>query len=375
MNSIDQIKALKLQHRLCRKKVPSLESIVTIVEECCGILKLDVPEIIFCESLKKDFQCFSLRNKEYFVYDSCLMEALFLYDGILFSECNKDDMDKYFYKLFCEEFLLQDDVLTSMYFAGKYNNLSFSFDSNMTSKNRLLRLSMENYFLIGHELTHLSLSSGKHPSISKEYKKYVAGCMAGLAEKAIDSNNPVEKVLSERAPYFLETTPSSIEDYFAMLNSSKKFDSFVEECYCDFMGFKMLMEHYENKQAATEAIFSALSCLIVLECLRSSVTEGIDYVREESNIANESMFYSVMRTHLLLIVVEVNGLNSGLALHSVHDRSIITDNLMNFIKSLPNKDTFETISEKYFPQGLTTKEIKNIIIKQLYYISISSELY
>ena len=375
MNSIEQIKTLKLQYRLCRKKVPSLKSIISIVDECCSILKLEVPEIIFCESLKKDFQCFSLRGKEFFIYDSCLIEALFLYDGILFSECKMDDMNKFFYKLFCEEFLLQDDVLTSMYFAGKYNNLSFSFDSNTTSENRLLRLSMENYFLIGHELTHLSLNSGKQYSISKEYKKYVAGCMAGLAKKAIDSNNPVEKVLSERAPYFLETTPSSIADYFEMLNSSKKFDDFVEECYCDFMSFKMLMEHYENKQAATEAIFSALSCLIVLECLRSSVTEGIDYVKEGSNISNESMFYSVMRTHLLLVVVETNELNSEFALHSVHDRSIITESLMSFINALPDKDTFTTISEKYFPKGLTAKDVKDIIIKQLYCISVSSELY
>lgn len=98
-------------------------------------------------------------------------------------------------------------------------------------------------------------------------------------------------------------------------------------------------------------------------------------MKEGSNISNESMFYSVMRTHLLLVVVETNELNSEFALHSVHDRSIITESLMSFINALPDKDTFTTISEKYFPKGLTAKDVKDIIIKQLYCISVSSELY
>ena len=48
---------------------------------------------------------------------------------------------------------------------------------------------------------------------------------------------------------------------------------------------------------------------------------------------------------------------------------------MRFINVLPRKDIFTTISEKYFPKEFAAKEAKDIIIKQLYYVSVSSELY
>lgn len=120
---MNSIVATKLSYRYCRKAVKPLDSIKIIVKECCSALNINEPQIIFCESLKKEFEAFSLRGEPFFIYDGCLIELLYLYDCILFSNLDKADIDKLFYKLYGEELILSDDVLHSMYFTGKYSSM------------------------------------------------------------------------------------------------------------------------------------------------------------------------------------------------------------------------------------------------------------
>ena len=84
MNDIENILATKLQYRLCRKSIHLLPSIQSIVKECCETLGIKKPTILFCESITKDFQAFDLKNKKFFIYDSGLMEILYLYNCIAF---------------------------------------------------------------------------------------------------------------------------------------------------------------------------------------------------------------------------------------------------------------------------------------------------
>lgn len=374
MNNTELIIATKLEYRLCRKLIQPLESIQTIVNECCNTLKTSIPKIVFCETLTKDFMAFDLRNELYFIYDSCLMEIQYLYNCIVLSGFNKRDMDKFFYKLFGEELILQNDIPTSMYFVGKYNNLAFSFDNEeFDDRIAIEHLSLQNYFLIGHELTHLSLHDKDSNGIPINYKKFVAAALAGLAEQATTPEKNIEEVLYERAGYFLDAVPSSVHEYFEMLQLSNKFNHFLEECYCDYMGFKMLIEHYEKPGKSTNAIISALNCLITLESIRDDLRDGIEFVKDGGKIAKPPMYFSVLRTQILIFTIEASHLDTAAALDGIYKRSSITDRLMSFIKELPDKKSFALLSDDNLP-NISRKKVVDLLIKQLYYISISPDL-
>lgn len=225
---VNSIISTKLSYRYCRKTVQPLESIDIIVKECCLALNIDEPQIVFCESLKKEFEAFGLQGDMFFIYDGCLIELLYLYDSILFSNFNKNDIDKLFYKLYGEELILNDDVLHSMYFTGKYSSMMFSFENyNFNNTNILEYLSIQNYFLIGHELTHLSFIKDFKRTIPSEYRKFVIALLAGLAEKAVTPEKTIKDVLKDRTEYFSDATPENIEEYVMILNESEKFDHFL----------------------------------------------------------------------------------------------------------------------------------------------------
>lgn len=371
MNSII---ATKLFYRYCRKAVKPLDSISIIVKECCSALNINEPQIVFCESLKKEFEAFSLRGELFLVYDGCLIELLYLYDYILFSNFNKADIDKLFYKLYGEELILSDDVLHSMYFTGKYTSMTFSFENyNFNNTNILEYLSIQNYFLIGHELTHLSFIKDFKRTIPSEYKKFVVALLAGLAEKAVTPKNSIKDVLKDRAEYFSDYTPESIEEYIMLLNESRKFDHFLEECYCDYMGFKLLIEHYENASKSVDAIISALNCLLTLECIRNDLCDGIRCIKNAHRIANRALYFSLIRTELLLCTIEISNMDTASALEGVHNRIVITDRLKEFISCLPDKQLGE-LSNETLP-SIPKRQIIDSMIRQLYYSSVSSDLY
>lgn len=371
---VNSIISTKLSYRYCRKTVQPLESIDIIVKECCSALNIDEPQIVFYESLKKEFEAFSLQGDMFFIYDGCLIELLYLYDCILFSNFNKNDIDKLFYKLYGEELILSDDVLHSMYFTGKYSSMAFSFENHSFNNTNILEyLSIQNYFLIGHELTHLSLKKDSKRTIPFEYRKFVVALLAGLAEKAVTHEKTIKDVLKDRTEYFSDTTPESIEEYIMILNESQKFDHFLEECYCDYIGFKLLIEHYENAGKSVDAIISALNCLLTLECIRNDLCNGIKYIKNAKRVANRTLYFSLIRTELLLCTIEISNLDTASALEGIHRRIVITDRLKEFISCLPDKK-LNGLSDDSLP-SIPMRQIIDSMIKQLYYSSVSAELY
>ncbi len=53
-------------------------------------------------------------------YKPEVMEALYIYDSVIMSENNQQDMEKLFYKLIGEELIRKNDLPRSLYFSGKY---------------------------------------------------------------------------------------------------------------------------------------------------------------------------------------------------------------------------------------------------------------
>lgn len=197
--------------------------------------------------------------------------------------------------------------------------------------------------------------------------------MAGLAEKDVTPEKTIKDVLKDRAEYFSDTTPESIEEYITVLNESQKFDHFLEECYCDYMGFKLLIEHYENAGKSVDAILSALNCLLTLECIRNDLRDGISCIKKAHRIANRALYFSLIRTELLLCTIEISNLDTSSALEGIHNRIVITDRLKKFISCLPNEKLNE-LSDDNLPL-MPPKQIIDSMIKQLYYSSVSPELY
>ena len=89
MISEREIIARKIADRCCRRDIHNGSDVDNIVEECCEDLQVNIPEIIQCETLTRSFCAFYLRGRPYLIYDSCLMEVLYIYDSIIMSENNK----------------------------------------------------------------------------------------------------------------------------------------------------------------------------------------------------------------------------------------------------------------------------------------------
>lgn len=95
-NDVRDILALKLAGRICRKRADVNETILEITRDCSRELNVDAPEVLFCESLAKDFQAFELRGKSYFIYDICLIETMGLYNACAVSGFQEMDMYRFF---------------------------------------------------------------------------------------------------------------------------------------------------------------------------------------------------------------------------------------------------------------------------------------
>ena len=106
MISVEEIIARKISDRCCRRQFKESKQVNLIVQECCEDLQMPVPQIVYCETLTRSFSAFYLRNQPYIIYDSCLMEALYIYDCIIMSGNNEQDSKK-----------LIDTLIATFYYA------------------------------------------------------------------------------------------------------------------------------------------------------------------------------------------------------------------------------------------------------------------
>lgn len=370
MMSIDEIIAQKIATRCCRRQLEKSKNILEIVKECCEDLRIAIPKLICCETLFRNFSAFHLREKPYLIYDSCLAETLYLYDYIVFTGKKRSDLDKLFYKLIGEELLRQDDLAHCMYFAGKYQQSKFSFEEKNQPSEMMRLISKQSYFLIAHELTHLSLHPKGYDEIPEEYKKFVYISVKKLTEHAVKENS-VEHFLEERYKYFLDELPATLEEYYERLRDSRRFYHFIEECYCDFRGIKLLMEHYENAEESIEAVSIAMNYLIVQEAIRDDLEDGILYMSDSKLTASMSMYLSVLRMEMLLVTLQFSGLKDiEHVFYRIQGDIELTNYLKTFVSTLPTKNSFDKITEVDLP-NIERKNIASFLMQQFYFIHFS----
>ena len=185
-------------------------------------------------------------------------------------------------------------------------------------------------------------------------------------------NQPLAEYVLDRASYFPVTrTPETLDEYLDMLMENERFIHFIEECYCDFIGFKLLVEQYRLPNVSVSAISSALNYLIMQESIRSDMREGVAYAKNLFREANPTMFYSVLRTQMLLLTLEMNHMEDiERAFAQIHNRSYLTDRLNVFIQKLPDEEAMKSVSEYDLPnidKDLLVREL----LKEFYYCSVS----
>lgn len=370
----EDILSLKLSSRFCRRKQRDLPDIKAIVEECSAGLGMKAPELICCESLTRSFNAFHLMGEPYIIYDACLIEALYIYDLILASGAKQQDMDKFFYKLFGEECIRNRDLVHALYFAGKYRSMQYSFDLTEGTYGQVKsQIACQSYFLIGHELGHLKLKEPNSEGIPAGYKQFVRGAIGAMTKRGMkEHNQTIAEYASDRANYFPVThAPQTLDEYLGMLMADSKFLGFVEECYCDFVGFKLLVEEYRSPDVSVNAISSALNYLITQEAIRSDLHDSVQQAKNVLRDAKATLFYSVQRVMMLLLTLGMNQMEDmERAFRETHDRDQLTDRLSAFIQELPDEQAMNRVSEADLP-NIDRERLEKALMQEFYYCSVS----
>ena len=367
MNNVSDILDTKLTLRLSRRKISCLQSVMDIVKECCEDLQIQIPEVIFSESLAKDFQSFELRGKQYFIYDTCLIETLYIYIASALSGFQEKDIVRLYMKLFAEELLLSGKITYSMYFAGRYRQSSYSFENNtQISEECSEYISFQSYFLIAHELVHLSLRNGS--TIPETFERYMVELIVLMAED--NEELPEEQRISEYSVYFFEHAEANKNDFRSKLPSSRQFQHLLEESYCDYRAMKLLVENYAGTGKALNSVFSALNCLIELEVIRNVVKAGIleKDIQAGQIEAGNVLFYSMLRTGIILNTERASNLDDIRLNDHLFKWSEPTDHLMKFLSQLPSGEAFAAIRDMKLPADKST--FVNGLMQMLRYSTI-----
>lgn len=367
MNQIDEILSRKIHNRISRQKIEPITTIHQIIKECSSDLGIEEPKLIFCDTLRRSFNAFKLKSEHYLLYDNNLIESLYIFNHIAMDTSNTDNMDKFFYKLFAEELICGGDLIHSLYFSGKYRLYDYTFVTDKTP-NILEQSTRQIYFLMGHELMHISLSHNEGNSnnkISDEFIKVIKVATRILMEKFVKDDSSELEVLSKVSGYFLKEIVDNFNDYMNKIEKSERFLHFVEECYCDYTGLKLLLEHYSGAEKSIAAITNTLNFLIIFESIRSDLFFGIKELNSITKEAHDTLYYSVLRVQVLLIILQMNSSELiKLSYNEVKDCSPITERLEHFIKSLPSDKSMSVIDDSILP-NLDKETLISYILKSL----------
>lgn len=363
MLSESEIIKKKINLRKCRNIIKNVENVQKIADDCSTILNIKSPKIICCDSLERSFSEFRLCGHDYIIYDSSLLESLYLYNNILEHNRKIDDINKFFSKLFAEEFIKNNNYKFAYYFLGKFIESNFSFKN--ISKNAADRVNYQNYFLICHELSHIMVRNSE-TKIPKNYAEYICGAVGALAKREIEERNiTIEDYFLERNDYFsLTTIPHSINEYIYLLNKSSKFYHFIEECYCDYSGYKLLIENYNSTRTVIQAIIGSLNFLIIQEAIRNDIGSYGDDLKDILRDVSITFYYSFLRTQILLLTLQANELTDiKYALDDFNDNNRLIKELMDYINNLPDNDILLEYDTSKFPKmdnGTRDKALMNI---------------
>ena len=369
MFSSEEILNKKVADRFCRRNLLHSDNIEQIIRECCDDCGIDKPEVIYCETLTRSLSAFYFRNIPYIIYDSCLLEALYIFDGILLGGQEEQDLHKFIYKLVGEELIRNNEIARCLYFSGKYRQLEYLFDKKKEYHHNIIEiLSAQSYFLIGHELGHLSVQKHYITNIPDDYCKFINGCMKVLMKSVI--NDDSQKFIDTHYKYFMNMRPKNIEEYWNGLLKSKKYEHLIEECFCDWNGIKLLLEHYDNPKSSISAISMVFKYLIIQEAIRSDIDNGKFYFDDSEHNASRAMYFSVLRMEIILLTIRINNLNEiEQEFRKVQEQYLLTDCWMNLLKKIPSENVFSSLSDADLP-NMDRKKLINILIDIFYYVHV-----
>ncbi len=369
--SESEILAKKIADRCCRRNLRQSEGILEIVNDCSADLGMEVPEVICCETLTRSLSAFYFRKNPYLIYDSCLLEALYIFDHICLLGSQKNDMKKFFFKLIGEEFIRNGNLQWSLYFSGKYRTMEYLFekDEGYDSHTIHYMLSAQSYFLIGHELGHLAVGRKQGGGVPEDYHKFVRASMRVLDSRILEDCT-FEQFIKERYGYFIEKQPTNIEKYYNELFNSQRFQHFIEECYCDWNGVKLLLEHYNEPEKSISAISHVFNYLILQEAIRSDITADKLFFENADHPVSRAMYFSVLRMEILLLAIQFNKLEKiEDGFRKVQEQFGLMNYWLDIIRDIPSYESFCVVDEKSI-QGMDRKKLTDSLINCFYYAHI-----
>ncbi|MCL2363571.1 MAG: hypothetical protein FWC71_02780 [Defluviitaleaceae bacterium] len=315
MIELQKLIDFKLAMRIPREKRAAdiadicYSAFVKEIKQCASFLGLKkIPTVIPCNTLAKNFSAFILRGESYLFLDDALLEFLHLFNIVIVSK-SEAMRNKFLYRFISEEFIKHKHINEALLCFLKYNSI----------KNQLLEQtdyykmdnSWINYqfvFLIGHELTHLSIIDGKNQNEFNNFIMLIRDWMLSMCK-----NSWLYEFYKQ---YFAKTLNMNIDDFLIGKNyKCPKFDSLLEECFCDFKGFLLTVNNYKLKNSEYHKSFEHLfNFLMLAECVKQGVYEAIDNGGEniESKPTFLDMYFlSDFRLTILSMIFKQNNIETN----------------------------------------------------------------
>lgn len=107
----------------------------------------------------------------------------------------------------------------------------------------------------------------------------------------------------------------------------------VEECYCDWNGVKLLLEHYNNLEKSVRAISAVFKYLIIQEAIRSDIGKHKFFFEDSKHKVSRAIFFSVLRIEIILLTIRINHLGSvEYAFREIQEQYLLTDCWLDVLK-------------------------------------------
>lgn len=283
MLDVDRIIKLKLKYRLERCDVKVNTQIIDIMNNCCKVLNLAFnPNIIFCDSLVKNFNTFYIRNQPFILVDYSLIECMYIFNAIIISNVKKSDIIKFYNKIICEE-LIYNNSENIVYFFEEYkkNEFSFSYYMNIYDKQVKNCLFYQIYFLLVHELSHLAVKQGTRVCSYDDYNNF----------------------FFESLKFIVKNSSSKIIKNRRWDKNDNKIHALIEECYCDYNAFCTLIDANDtDKSNSLEYSYCLLNFLVTYEMVKDTIENGLfrEFLEQE---ATDTFFYLHVRLNIFTVTL------------------------------------------------------------------------
>ncbi len=343
MLDVDRIVKLKLKYRLERSDSKPNAQIIDMVNNCCKVLNLVfTPNIMFCDSLVKNFNTFYIQNQPFILIDYSLIECLYIFNAIIISNVKKSDIIKFYNKILCEE-LIYNNSENIVFFYEKYKKDQFSFSDDIDVFDKQVKdcLFYQIYFLLVHELSHLAIKQGTRVCSYDDYNNF----------------------FFEALNFILKNSSSKILKNKKWDKNDNKIQALIEECYCDYNAFCVLIDANDtDKSKSLEYSYCLMNFLITYEMIRNSIEEGLfrDFLEQE---ATDMFFYLHIRLNIFTVTLLLFDDSFGNKLRSKCD--YINDVFKDVLRSLCKERVVgDIILINNFEMN---KDLKEEIIQKLRY--------